>query len=989
MMLSTVPVDLEEAHQGPVSTSSPLLYQEQLAPSCRESPKKQKIDEGLPEAVQCRAYQTDKCEQNISTPVNLSPADASEHHLQVCRPCGISPASPPGPTGEQLGTMEQFLASQQAEMKHFLTGMLGSLSQRLEVLERKMDQLYEQSNAHGSSLALLHSKLDQSVPSTSFGKPAPLDWFLEQGTGKDHKQFKEDDTPAFTMDPHHSHHYTGSCLEKASEHVCLWKSAIPSPSSFDLVQRSPAQDLQDFGREKLNGLEEGQIMPSSATEVNLVKCIQGNYSPVSDCDMDMEAENGENTLSQLATCDGKAVMGQCPLFLGNGPFKALEHNVLQPFEETQRLHVSAHSQVPSLSAEMPRNFVGDEKKMPREKAILSASTEDFTLTPKQEPRGISECSVTDVGHSQTGHALPCESAKAQISVDRILTKPLSMTRDWSQCQAAVNEIINPEKGNSCTVSLSDTTAASATKEPLASRYSYQDRAPEEDGPHQSESPSNIAEGAIREQKIDNLTPESQSNEFNVLDKTVESAFIPYTNSILSQTKSQGTNSSLLPFWLTQNHFSLTAHSNGFSKPLGVGVKSCSKEQQTVLQQLSDTANFLMSSRSSSVLPQLPASQCSYVKLGNLKRCHNPKLKQQQGKEQPLQQWTLINKTDTSHQMQPRVQPPQKLGAVAMLAQENSFSQLLAACQPNLSQLFRAVMQFPMNIQDQGGFGKAGFSTVLAMSSPGRFRLWFRQRRSHHFLQLSSAALHSIVAQVVQNQDRHPPLRPLLDHTAPPGLGNDHIYAQQSRQEAVPSRTRVTARKSALSAPVRHHHKAHFLNVTPVEPVPSFDGANAKYPGMPCASREASIEAPQGQRSKRVSQIRIRKTVPKPDNNLTPMGLPKPKRLKKKEFSLEEIYTNKNYRSPTPNSLETIFEEPKEKNGALVCIGQQKRKRLLDFPDFTLPRKRKARANVGPVRVKGPRGRGRRSRQDDTDLDIMLIERLSELEDFLSREGLED
>lgn len=31
------------------------------------------------------------------------------------------------------------------------------------------------------------------------------------------------------------------------------------------------------------------------------------------------------------------------------------------------------------------------------------------------------------------------------------------------------------------------------------------------------------------------------------------------------------------------------------------------------------------------------------------------------------------------------------------------------------------------------------------------------------------------------------------------------------------------------------------------------------------------------RPKKVSQIRIRKTIPKPDPNLTPMGLPRPKR----------------------------------------------------------------------------------------------------------------
>ncbi|CAG04928.1 unnamed protein product, partial [Tetraodon nigroviridis] len=95
-----------------------------------------------------------------------------------------------------------------------------------------------------------------------------------------------------------------------------------------------------------------------------------------------------------------------------------------------------------------------------------------------------------------------------------------------------------------------------------------------------------------------------------------------------------------------------------------------------------------------------------------------------------------------------------------------------------------------------------------------------------------------------------------------------------------------------------------------------------------------------QRGKRVSQIRIRRGPPR-ETPLTPMGLPKVKRLKKKEFSLEEIYTNKNYKSPTSNrTLETIFEEPREKDGALLRIGHQKRRRLLLFPDFTQPRRRK-------------------------------------------------
>lgn len=44
--------------------------------------------------------------------------------------------------------------------------------------------------------------------------------------------------------------------------------------------------------------------------------------------------------------------------------------------------------------------------------------------------------------------------------------------------------------------------------------------------------------------------------------------------------------------------------------------------------------------------------------------------------------------------------------------------------------------------------------------------------------------------------------------------------------------------------------------------------------------------------------------------------------------------------PPCRSLETIFEEPREKDGALLLIGQQRRRRLLLFPDFTQPRKRK-------------------------------------------------
>ncbi|KAL7983180.1 hypothetical protein Chor_000042 [Crotalus horridus] len=117
------------------------------------------------------------------------------------------------------------------------------------------------------------------------------------------------------------------------------------------------------------------------------------------------------------------------------------------------------------------------------------------------------------------------------------------------------------------------------------------------------------------------------------------------------------------------------------------------------------------------------------------------------------------------------------------------------------------------------------------------------------------------------------------------------------------------------------------------------------------------------RPKKVSQIRIRKTIPKPDPNLTPMGLPRPKRLKKTEFSLEEIYTNQNYKSPPATS-------------------QQKRKRILEFQDFTVPRKRRARSRV---RVTSGYTRAQKAAMEGRELDILLIQKLTDLETFFAKE----
>ncbi|XP_075993424.1 uncharacterized protein LOC142988221 [Genypterus blacodes] len=231
-----------------------------------------------------------------------------------------------------------------------------------------------------------------------------------------------------------------------------------------------------------------------------------------------------------------------------------------------------------------------------------------------------------------------------------------------------------------------------------------------------------------------------------------------------------------------------------------------------------------------------------------------------------------------------------------------------------------------------------------------------------------------------------PLRPLRDWTAPPSLGIDHCYMRTPRST-------FSDRRQRKQRANHSSRTAHLPHRKPLPP-PTCPANGAAPPLLDADQPEApSAYGTNKEKGKRVSQIRIRRATPR-ETPLTPMGLPKVKRLKKKEFSLEEIYTNKNYKSPTANrSLETIFEEPREKDGALLLIGQQRRRRLLLFPDFTQPRKRKKPQAAGLPVVMAPRKRLAarrhcRGADDEVDLDVMLVERLSALEDFLLRQGLD-
>ncbi|XP_066055729.1 protein PRR14L isoform X1 [Chamaea fasciata] len=329
---------------------------------------------------------------------------------------------------------------------------------------------------------------------------------------------------------------------------------------------------------------------------------------------------------------------------------------------------------------------------------------------------------------------------------------------------------------------------------------------------------------------------------------------------------------------------------------------------------------------------------------------------------------------------------------------------------------------------RGGCSTLGLHTVLALSSPGCYRIWTRRRNLTSHIPTIQRLFISQLAQGLKG-DRYPRcVSDELVSSLPYSLGRVLSIWSQHGPSARPSEiTPLHSSHCKWQPSVGIDNSCAMLPHSPVQSmgalqsaghairletsfpfplpkphalpeslpspprlsaselqIPALDEADASVPACLRSQDDTELKKTEPEkRPKKVSQIRIRKTVPKPDPNLTPMGLPKPKRLKKKEFSLEEIYTNKNYKSPPPaRSLETIFEEPKEKNGHLISVSQQKRKRILEFQDFTLPRKRKTR---GKIKAVGSFTRAKRAALQSAELDVLLSQKLMDLEAFFAEE----
>lgn len=999
-MLSNPSAEQKGTEQAPASAAGPChpaphspLYQEQLAIGCKETHREEFESGDKPQSSDFGK------EGKLRDPRWTSP---------------LSPSA--GPSGEQLGVLERFLVSHHNEMKRLLTDTFGPLAQRLEAMEKRMDQLCSQSSAHTRSLAQLHSKVGQLGRDISFGCPntPSVSSACSFGSNGEVAKDNKDILSNVCLSRPQSLYRSLSC-EPKKDPICSWTMSTPSRSS-----QSPTRKPEDLSCEgqKFNasGSLSCEILKTSPLR-QTDNSLQGKYSPVSDFeDLEMEVDAEKDRVALLvdtviSSSDDNDSQG--PSCKQEVLSSDAENEESSPVEEdtliNQRLHVQKPLKLPYVkilklsppkSNSDPLYFLSKPKN-----SATSGKTVTLGNSTKVKDEHIQQQSLSEISFS-----FPIKPLVAQSNHD----EPKLSSDPFQNHSKKEGEIWDKFKING---SFHSTTTSLSTSDFDHVPMSQQGR---------NELTGTNAGASEESTKLDRKAQRIDCQFSSTKDRPLKSpsqesdmSVQPYceltlSNHLVKDVGERKSFGSLLTFQAcTSSH--LSAPRNGSSKSV------LDSSTNKLLTQLSDTALRLVGSCTSNDLNRWTG----YSRAGS-------KLKHCGGKKQHLSGFPTLKAGETLsfleqgaeifNHRQPIIDDfilplsPQLTGMLACPSNDLPVNlDKGSACCPSLSQLFRPTTP-PLSALSKWSFSGAGVSTVLALSSPTSFRKWFRHRRLNFPLtQLSHSGIHMVVSQILGRCRCHP-FRPLVDFTAPPGIDNDHHYTRRSSQEVTRNRKRASARKAVcllskihltperiLDHPSRHSisPKSARLDVSSTESVPTFAivSANVKYPGLHNrgVSREmnqvelyeANAEAQGGQRSKRVSQIRIRKTVPKPDNNLTPMGLPKPKRLKKKEFSLEEIYTNKNYKSPIPNrSLETIFEEPKEKNGSLVCIGHQKRKRVLDFPDFTQPRKRKAKTNLGPLRVKGPRGRPRRGRQDDADLDIMLIERLTELEDYFTSQGLE-
>ncbi|XP_053474544.1 uncharacterized protein wu:fi75a02 isoform X2 [Ictalurus furcatus] len=882
------------------------------------------------------------------------------------------------PKGEQLGSLEHFLVAHQTEMKRMLTGTLGVLSQRLEAVERRIEQLHVQGTAHGKSLALLHSEVSllgrnitAGCSSTMTAPSIPL-----SGTYEKHSVEEKEDGDISKISSQ------GSVSHGSRDTV--YQPWIDSGTAIDFSAHNTDynHNTEVLDPLVLNGDSSGQEKTAFGA---------GNYLRVSAFeDLNMEQD------ALLGKSDEKDSQNEPPCYPKPQSSESLDAGI-QCHSTDQCLHESAQFKVPSFSSEVLKSSGEGSSCMNHGPSSVSSDiknckSEGKSVLLRHPSPDLMASRLHLVGQSSTADKPETCPAPLITTLSTEIPTTIAKKDEWPFFEiVSVPTLFKIP-------SLSEIMPGSSKDLLLGDAFSLVD----------DERTNQCGKGKEKQSKV--IASQSSSRNGALACARIKS--YPYSHrtlvtSVVLPLDSYKACLSDVGFLLQSTDSEVSGAKNGLSKLCHTGTQS-NYNMSSLLNYLDDIACRL--------LPNSPPIK----NVLSLVRYHRiaSKLKHHHPKDHSFSEWSPLNTSQVCRLPLPNLKMDtwgpvvRHENSVHPLHSKQSGDLNLHTPPPHLlsmAQAFQIPTYFPMSIVRKGSFSRAGLNTVLAMSSPASFRLWLRHILPPFSFTSSSSSLVNTVKNQIIAQTKCSPLRPLADYTGPPGLGNDHSYADRFIQDSPPRKKTDSVRQSGSSPSLSPERSSDItaryspsvkivrLEVSPAETLSTFSvtGTNVKNPELHTLEasgedkqvglHESSSSLQPAKRSKRVSQIRIRKTVPKPDKNLTPMGLPKPKRLKKKEFSLEEIYTNKNYKSPTPNSLETIFEEPKEKDGTLVCIGNQKRKRVLDFPDFTLPRKRKAKANLGSLRLKG----SRRAKNKDADLNVMLIQRLRELEDYFSHQGLED
>ncbi|KAF5909471.1 protein PRR14L, partial [Clarias magur] len=772
------------------------------------------------------------------------------------------------PKGEQLGSLERFLVAHQNEMKQLLTGTLGALTQRLEAVERKIEQLHVQGIGHGKSLALLHGDVSLLGGNITAGCSSTLT-ASRTSPAKTYENYSFVDKEDDKMSKKSSQ---GSVSQGSMDSVC--QTGINSGTAIDFsAHNSNCNHNTDILNPlDINGGSAVQMKTAFAAE----NYLQVSYFKDLNTEQDALLNKSDKKDSQNEPCCDPGPMSFEGLDVGS------EYHSID-----QCLHESAQLEVPSFKSEVYKD--SDE-------GILC------------ENHNLSSARLNITNHAEEKSVLLIHPQP-----DLMANRSLLLSQS---CAAA-------DKIETCLAPLITTVSGTLAKKHEWPFFSGTVSFPtfiripslSEILPDFSKDVSLEDASSLFDDVSTNQFAKKQGCQLKVIgsrssrNETLACVRIksyPYPDrklvtQIVLPMDSYKACLSTMGFILPWTGSEVAGHENRLSRPLHPETQS-THSINNLLNRLDDIAFHLIPKSRPSVKSFLPLMRCHRMP-SKFKHHYHRNDRFFSNTSQVLRLPLKMDTWEPVVRHESHVDPVYSKQSGELSPHTLPSFHLLNTAQP---------FQTPANyLVGKGSFSGAGVNPVLTLSSPASFRMCLPHINPSFSFTSSSSLVKTVKNQIIA-RTTFSPLRPLSDYSSPAGLDNDHRKSGSSLSPRRLLKTLSPEKRAYATTRYSPSVKAVQLEVSPAETMPPFfnAGTNRKDPEL--HNQESSREASQiglhesssssqpAQRSKRVSQIRIRKTMPKQDKNLTPMGLPKPKRLKKKEFSLEEIYTNKNYKSPTPN-----------------------------------------------------------------------------------------